>query len=268
MATKDPDSRKNRFLIIFAVLLLVLIVTGGFFIFRAFNYDSNQAELVMGIVVVTAIVALMTLLYIFAVGFNSMGLTDKRQALGLPDGSIRAMIALILIMVFIIFGIYLFRNVAYGFNTTLESAISYDSLKRIDLEKYKDLTIWVDSTKIDTGKVKLEKYSVHAVSKTSDDGNKLAQQLLTTVGTLVVAISSFYFGSSSVNSAIASAKRNKDEQEEDLKDKTGPPGPTDSKAGSGGTDDKKGDGGPDDKKVADGTDDKEAAGGAPGQSGG
>ncbi len=259
MATKDPDSRKNRFLIIFAVLLLVLILTGGFFIFRAFNNDTNQAELVMGIVVVTAIVALMTLLYIFAVGFNSMGLTDKRQALGLPDGSIRAMIALILIMVFIIFGIYLFRNVAYGFNTTTESSISYDSLKRINLEKYKDLTIFVDSTKFDSAGFTLEKYSVHAVSKTSDDGNKLAQQLLTTVGTLVVAISSFYFGSSSVNSAIASAKGDRSRQEEDPKDKPVAPGAADPKAGSGEADVKKGDGVANDKK---------AAGGTPDQSGG
>ena len=40
----------------------------------------------------------------------------------------------------------------------------------------------------------------------SEKGQNLAQQLLTTLGTLVVAIASFYFGSSSVSSAVAAVR--------------------------------------------------------------
>jgi hypothetical protein len=44
------------------------------------------------------------------------------------------------------------------------------------------------------------------VEPTSEEGKRLAQQLLTTVGTLVVAIASFYFGS-----AVAAAKKEREE---------------------------------------------------------
>ena len=50
-----------------------------------------------------------------------MGLTDKDEALGLPEGSIRAMIALVLILVFILFGIYLFNKVGFGSEVLLQT---------------------------------------------------------------------------------------------------------------------------------------------------
>jgi hypothetical protein len=155
-------------------------------------------ELVAGILVVTAIAAMMTLLYIFAAGFNYMKLTDRGQALGLPEGSIRAMIALILIMVFIIFGIYLFRNVATGNTGTIADRIPIDSLKKLDLSRFKDFQVNIKTITKDT-------VSVNLGYKISEDGARLAQQLVTTVGTLVVAISSFYFGSTAVSNAKAKA---------------------------------------------------------------
>lgn len=182
----------------FAGLLLLLVGVGGFLIWKVFNVDSEMPELLMGIFVVTAIAALMTLLYILAAGFKFMGLTDPNQPLGLPDGSIRAMIALILIIVFIIFGFYLYRNVGAGVSFELEKNISADSLKHVNMDKYKDMQPQVIRSTDST-------FTIHSVQKISDEGSKLAQQLLTTVGTLVVAISSFYFGSNTVSSAFAKA---------------------------------------------------------------
>ena len=82
-----------------------------------------------------------------------MGLLDANQALGLPAGTIRALIALILILLFAIIGVHLFRMVGA-----------------------------------------LDPAGTNAVSA---EGVALAQQLLTTVGTLVVAVSGFYFGTAS-----------------------------------------------------------------------
>ena len=182
----------------FAGLLLVLVGVGGFLTWSVFRVDSEMPELLMGVFVVTAIAALMTLLYILAAGFKFMGLTDPKQPLGLPDGSIRAMIALILIIAFIIFGFYLYRNVGGSVSFDLEKGIKADSLKHINMDKYKDMQTQIilnsDST-----------FTIKSVQKISDEGSKLAQQLLTTIGTLVVAISSFYFGSNTVSSAIARA---------------------------------------------------------------
>jgi hypothetical protein len=204
MATDNNGKNSHRIiksiiLGLLALFLLVLVFVLGKIIADSYKGDSSQTEIIMGIVVVGAIVAMMTILYILAVGFKFMKLADKQQALGLPEGSIRAMIALILIMAFIIFGIYLFRNVGYGFSVVLQDSIPPASLKSVNLDKYRAFkgTISIERENGDTT------YAIVGVNKVSDDGSKLAQQLLTTAGTLVVAISSFYFGSTSITNALS-----------------------------------------------------------------
>src|SRR6266540_1456475 len=88
--------------------------------------------------------------------FTRLGLTNPAFALGLPDGSIRAVIALILILVFFVIALYIYISVA---NPAAGAA------------------------------------------PPSQDAIKLAQQILTTLSTLVVAISAFYFGATSVAQA-------------------------------------------------------------------
>jgi hypothetical protein len=47
-----------------------------------------------------------------------------------------------------------------------------------------------------------DRYNVFFIRDDPRDSSQLAQQLLTTVGTLVVAVAGFYFGSSSTASAV------------------------------------------------------------------
>jgi hypothetical protein len=185
----------------FFVAILFLIVVGfGLLIYQFVTKTSADPELMMGTVVVFSIATLMTILFILAAGFTSMSLADPKQALGLPEGSIRAMIALVLIMVFIIFGIFLFRKVGTS-NSTFLGEVKNTS----DVIVPKDtLVIFVaqppaqkpaDQKPGDQKEVP-QKYDAFLVEPTSDEGKRLAQQLITTVGTLVVAIASFYFGAS------------------------------------------------------------------------
>jgi hypothetical protein len=178
--------------------VLILLIAAGSFLIYSFTKKGASDELQMGLLVVVAIAALMTVLFIIAAGFSAMSLTDPKQALGLPEGSIRAMIALVLVMVFIIFGIYLFRMVGYGslqFVTRMQTLPESGEIggRRIYSEPATELQYkgW---------------YNVYVMSEASDDAKKLAQQLITTVGTLVVAIASFYFGST-VTSAAAKKER-------------------------------------------------------------
>jgi hypothetical protein len=176
-----------------------LIVTGsGWMIYSLISKATGSDEMQMAIMVVVGIATLMSVLFVLAAGFSSMNLTDPKQPLGLPEGSIRSMIALILIMVFIIFGIYLFRMVGGGTYIRLENAATSPDTKNY------------------TGKVIIEKnivaqgqqqtYSVWSLEPIGEDGRRLAQQLLTTVGTLVVAVAGFYFGSTAVSSAVAAVQ--------------------------------------------------------------
>jgi len=90
--------------LIFMLIFLLIWVTSSY----------HAPEIQMGLVIVIAVGTLLTLLFIVAAGFGRMNLTDATQALALPSGSIRSMIALILILIFIIFGLYLFREVGEG----------------------------------------------------------------------------------------------------------------------------------------------------------
>ena len=177
------------------VLLLVLIGGAGWLIYSLQN--KADPELIMGLLVVVAIAGLMTVLFILAAGFSSMSLADSKQPLGLPEGSIRAMISLVLIMVFIIFGIYLFRKVGTGDITWVGK-----------MQTGPDTKLVGGKPLIYGQKDKEGYYDVWVITDVSEDGKKLAHQLITIVGTLVVSIASFYFGSTMASSA---AKKEREE---------------------------------------------------------
>jgi hypothetical protein len=178
---------------LFVAVASLIVVGAGYLIFSV-TKGTADAEIQMGLVVVAAIATMMTLLFVLAAGFSAMNLADGKQPLGLPEGSIRAMISLVLIMVFIIFGIYLFRIVGTGSSTfagvypTLPDPKSFGEKKTMNFQKNSDGT-----------------YDVWLIGEISDDGKRLAQQLVTTVGTLVVAVAGFYFGSTTMSSATAAA---------------------------------------------------------------
>jgi len=130
--TASPNA--NALTIFYVVVPILLILgLGSILTTSAFPKD---AEIQLGFVVVIAISVLFALLFIIAAGFSHLHLTDEKQPLGLPEGSIRSMIALILIMVFIIFGIFLFRVTGVGYetgptNVTLEELLQLKNLSAI-----------------------------------------------------------------------------------------------------------------------------------------
>jgi hypothetical protein len=109
------------------------------------------------------VIALIAALGGLVVLLSAFDLTDKRAALGMPEGSIRAVIALMLILPFSIMGIYIFATIRFSDANVLNLANTNEQAAE--------------------------------ALRASDD---LARQLLTTVGTLVVALASFYFGSNTL----------------------------------------------------------------------
>ncbi len=182
----------------FLIIVAVLWAWGG----SVSGYKSSFAnpEVVMAVVIVLAIIALMLLLYFIASGFSRLRLANSSQALGLPEGSIRAMIALILIMVFIILGVYLFRSVAEG---EWDGPMHLNSLDDVRALAPAKEVRWVQSDSSPQGG-----YQVWFRTPANAEGARLGQQLVTTVGTLVVAVAGFYFGSSAFRSGVNSTTDN------------------------------------------------------------
>jgi hypothetical protein len=93
--------------------------------------NSDKSEIAMALVIVIALATLMILLFIVSSSFSFLGLSDSKQALGLPEGSIRAVIALVLILIFIIFGLYLFRLVSTGFYSQALNGLTTEELSKL-----------------------------------------------------------------------------------------------------------------------------------------
>lgn len=118
----------NRLVAVLLPLVVILLIGLGFVLL--FANGHADAEIVLGLLVILGACALLYMLYLIAFGFSILGLDDKSQALGLPDGSIRALIALLLIVIWVIIGIFLFSYVS-GLFTSMNSklVISQDGIK-------------------------------------------------------------------------------------------------------------------------------------------
>jgi hypothetical protein len=128
-----------------ALSLMLLVIV---FLVPSWTGQPLTPEVQLAIVIVLGVSIVMTLLFIMTAGYQRMDLAKDDQALGLPAGTVRALIAFFLILMFAIVGIYLFNAVASKGDISQQAA-------------------------------------------------GLAQQLMTTIATLVVAVSGFYFGTAS-----------------------------------------------------------------------
>jgi hypothetical protein len=177
------------------LIVAVLIVLGSL-IWSVVVISGNPAstpEVQLGLVIVLAVFMLMALLFIMTAGFVQFKLADPNQALGLPEGTIRALISLILIMLFVIIGIYLFRTVGEGGVVTMRG-MTGEQVTALGARVLTSTPVAGTNT-----------FNVTVQSGLSDDGARLAQQLVTTIGTLVVAVAGFYFGTSATAAGASAA---------------------------------------------------------------
>jgi hypothetical protein len=143
-----------------------LVVTAGF--------------IVVSVALLTILLTLMTFV------FSLLGLSDPRQALGLPDGSVRAMIALFLLTMFVIFAIYLYNDL---------SAKGWQTQENVTEAQKDSLTpgTFVSILTSTDGQKKL--YKVWFRVPVNEAAERFAQQAFTAALTLVTAVSAFYFAS-------------------------------------------------------------------------
>lgn len=117
------------------------------------NLAPDNSAVMLPLILIVGVVVLLSVLGLLTFVFSTLGLSNQNEALGLPSGSVRAVIALMLLLVFAIMAIFLYSSIAIG--------------------------------------------------NTDKDSVDVAKQLITLLGTLVTAVSSFYFGAN----VVAAAKK-------------------------------------------------------------
>lgn len=177
-------------------LILALIV--GLLILLD-KFTSGGPEEALSLVFVAAAVVLILVICTLTIVLKRLRLTNAGEAMGLPRGSIRAVIALMLILLFFVAAIFLF-------NTTHRVPPTADELRTLQgVDATRLATIPTDQIQklTPTTTQGVTTYTVSLLpsaleNQTSDD---LAKQLITVLGTLVTAVAAFYFGANTVGSA-------------------------------------------------------------------
>jgi hypothetical protein len=176
--------------IIAASFLLVCALLG-----LAAVLGNVQSVLGLPVLAIAGAVLLLGVLSLISLSFSLFDLSDRTQALALPQGSVRAVVALLLIVLFAILAIFLYTSLAGGSVTVIPdlSAPARDALR----EKLGDDVLAV------TGPDGRSLYTAYVRLMPSPAAQDLAKQLIVLVGTLVTSIASFYFGARATASALA-----------------------------------------------------------------
>jgi hypothetical protein len=149
----------------------------------------------MVFIVIFGIIDLISVLSVSSKSYISTNLACKEEALGLPAGSIRALIALGLIIIFAIMAIFMY-------NRLTPSGLL--------------LTIPANQTLVFANGTTLQNPSgIALMTEPSQAMRDFSTQTLTTVSTLVVALAGFYFGTKAVNSG-----KDNSEKDDKAKDKS------------------------------------------------
>src|SRR5262245_39063540 len=155
------------------------------------RFDEGPGMIV--ILLVAGLVALTLLLYLGTIIHRTAGVGTSKGALGMPEGSIRALIALSLVLMFAIIGVTVLYS---GMSTGAEIVSNGITQAQIDdLENVQIISITAVDPNASPG---TETYNVTARPEISQAGHDFGLQLLTTVSTLVVAVAGFYFGARAV----------------------------------------------------------------------
>lgn len=158
------------------VLVLVLLLV---FFDPANMVESFRTETQMILAIIIGAATLLAALSFVTVIFSHLGLNDRQQALGLPQGSIRAIIAISLIILFTIMAVYLFDSVGPSFK---------------EITNATNASYWNGSTFIEVP----NNGTAYIPLTASQNQLDIADNVVTTVGTLVVALAGFYFGTRAV----------------------------------------------------------------------
>jgi hypothetical protein len=157
---------------------------------------STSPSLLLPLLLIIGVMLLITSLAAYAIVLHGLQLSGAGvHALGLPEGSVRAVLALALLLVFAIMSVFLFiqlqhpsGRVSTGLTAEQVGLFAPGQVLSIDPEA---------STSPQTFTV--------SVATADPAASQVAQQLVTVLATLVTAVAAFYFGASSVKEAGATA---------------------------------------------------------------
>lgn len=160
----------------------------------------------MPVIAVIGIFELIGTMVIVVVLFKHMGLVSPDQALGLPDGSVRAFLALSLLVLFGILTVFLFDSLAGGAVERHIAGLPADYSKEAFSKDHPLATNVMLIPTLAADKITVVSKDIYWQEPRDQSSTDFAKTLLTLIGTLMTAVISFYFGANTVSSAVATTQ--------------------------------------------------------------
>ena len=195
MTKEKPTERELRWTLITIAVVILAAAGGGFVILALLPQKLLDDPYIVIVLLVAGFVSVTLLLYLGTIILRTAGLGMRGEALGMPEGSIRALIAMSLILIFAIIGVTVLYS-GLGGKETVSKGITADEIDRLENVQIVGITVVAPAASPSP-----ERFDVTARAELSQAGHDFGLQLLSTVSTLVVAVAGFYFGSRSVAQA-------------------------------------------------------------------
>jgi len=183
------------------IWLVVVLVASGVALLGALYYvssrlfvDTGNPEGTLPVLAIAGVLVLFLALGLVSVSFALFNLSDKSQALGLPEGSVRAVIALSLLVLFAILSIFLYRGLADEGQIKTIPGLTAGELAAVKSSPINGQIIAVVNEPVPSPAP--PRFNVYYKDIPSPASQDFAKQLLVLIGTLVTAVAGFYFGSS------------------------------------------------------------------------
>lgn len=174
-----------------SAILVVPIAAKWLRVQRAF-----RPEIVLPVLLIAGVIALVAVITILVLLLSQLGLSNGSEALGLPSGSISAVLALLLLLLFAVIAIYLYGDLAQRGQPTVSRGLSTEEVQVLPAAQIQSINARQE------GKERV--FDVVLEGGAGQDSRDLANQIVTTAATLAVAIVGFYFGTKSLASATQS----------------------------------------------------------------
>jgi hypothetical protein len=201
-ATAGQGSSKSEFDVSRYVVPFFIVLLSGVAIWAGAQFDGKGpgSEVLLPLLVIGGVFVLLIGLGLISFVYGAQGLANKDQALALPEGSVRAVIALSLVLLFGIIAIFLYGSVATS-GKIQEVRLTADEHSAFVPKMAGAIVL---DQQLPPGPAGAPtQFLVLYRTMHSPAGDDLAKQLIVLLGTLVTAVASFYFGANSVASAAA-----------------------------------------------------------------
>ena len=188
-------SRRRTQVVIIIGLLLLVMIAGIIFIVPPLleqNPDISklppEVSLTLWLVIGTAVLLLMVMALALTAYFVN-GKASTTGALGLPEGSISAILALLLLLIFSITSLYLYNQVRAGEGTGFVSSGMTEAM----ISQLPDGRVLSVNAENPTADPAARTYTA-TVAAAHPESIEIARNMLLIVGTLLSALAGFYFG--------------------------------------------------------------------------